>query len=382
MQENGRDFKALQGVNAANEYAVGVEFIQHNKESFLKNISQENPVFKRSTIFQEMATYFVLPLIRDAFLWVFEFIRNLIHIGFMEYLYFFSFFVYTSTYSIYSESFHTLRYTQRMLCDIFTFSPLICAQIVHTWCNYEGFMYPLAYGSFCMMVVVGPRLSLHTMDIIRDKIPFFRSKNSDEIMYGIAAGFSLFYGITIAVLLYTDYYCPISLLVWSGKITDLYIRECFAGIISFSAIRAFFLYTEVVLDKAPYRKKNLLLSERDVFRVKSSLMLIMMYFLVLLGSGAFIYTYYSFKLAAEDTSIVEDIQCISYVTKGVMCDPLLVILDISRASLVSVWEIAKEKLVVVGDFLKKHVMRPLAGNYYLPDGTLVRTPRLNFYAGL
>ncbi|KAI5188818.1 hypothetical protein NEMIN01_0186 [Nematocida minor] len=318
-----------------NNYRVGAEFIYHNKDVFLKKAGLDDECMGDGRIFDEMKSYFILPLIRDCIYWPIEFIRNLLHFGFKEFLYVACFYLYMCIYDLYSIYFHSMHLMLTPLCDFFIFLPAILAQTIDSYDSAGWWGYSLVYILLCYLVVYIPRVFLITIESTKRTLWIFGFKayGFENYSYAIACALSLLYGASTAMFFYSLKFHLITSISGRRSIPDLYMRDCAASLVIFSIVRMIFLHTEYLLTKTPFKKKNLLVSRRDVFELKKPLIVFMVYTMAILGSLSFLYTYYSIARAVQDTSIVEDVKCINYVASKVCADPLELVLDISKKSL-------------------------------------------------
>ncbi|KAI5131409.1 hypothetical protein NEPAR04_0725 [Nematocida parisii] len=354
VEENAKQPKFPKNKFVVDEYAVGINFCKHNKEVFVGDLPKDHPCRKEGNIFEEMSTYFVLPLIRDAFLWIFEFIRNLIHVGYMEVMYIITFLFYLNTYKVYSTQFHNSRLFMTIICDCIMYFPLIIAQVCHTSRNSGSQMQSVAYIIFAYAIVALPRGFLIFIENIKNALWSINvnTVGGTKVFYGIASVYSVFYGLTIALVIYM-HENSFAVNWFKKKISDLYLRECAAGLVAFSIIRAMFLYTECLLDNNPYKKKNALSSEEEAARLRRTLFIAMVYMAVVIGSVSFIYTYYSIGRAARDTSIVEDIDTINFMASRIMCDPVALVAKIAKNTFSDFWVEVKTIFSEIVDTFEK-----------------------------
>ncbi|KAI5167010.1 hypothetical protein NEIRO02_1605 [Nematocida sp. AWRm79] len=355
VEENAKQLNFAKNKLIADEYAVGINFCKHNKEVFVGDLPMNHPCRRKGNIFEEMSTYFVLPLIRDAFLWIFEFIRNLIHVGYMEVMYIVTFLFYLNTYKVYSTQFHNSKLLMTILCDCIMYFPLIIAQVCHSSGNSGSVWQSAIYIISAYVIVAFPRAFLIFIENIKNALWTINinAVGGASIFYGIASVYSVFYGLTIALVVYIHEKSFAVRWFEKNQLSDLYLRECAAGLVAFSIIRAMFLYTECLLDNNPYKEKNELSSEEEAARLRRILFIAMIYMAVVVGSVSFIYTYYSIGRAVRDTSIVEDIDTINFMASRIMCDPVALVAKIAKNTFSDFWVEVKSVFSAIGAAFEK-----------------------------
>lgn len=331
MGNNGND-----KIVDLNDYMPANEFIRYNKNTILEGINFDNKCIEKGGIIDEMSKYLILPLIRDAVFWIFEFIRNLIHFGYKEYLYVGSFYIYLNIYELYFAYFYTLNNKHPFICDFCIFMPFIIAHIVGTFSNSQSYMHAAVYIFLAYSVVFIPRLFLITVNRIKDVLVYFKlikGYGHEVYEYASACAIGILYGASFAMGFYSQRVGMIASMFSSIPITDLYMRECMSGLIVFSMVRALFLYSENLIDRASSKEKNVLISANKVMETKHKLFMFMIYMMFILGSVSFLCTYYSLHRAMVDTKIVEDVKCIDHVASQILADPLVIVVNIAKSSL-------------------------------------------------
>lgn len=343
-----------------NDYIPMVEFIKYNKEHILKN-AKNDPCLNNG-IMAEMQRYFILPLIRDGFCWVFEFIRNLMHFGYKEFLYVSSFYIYIVIYDTYSAYFNSVGTRYPFICDCFIYFPFIIAQIVGTTRMNRSWAAPITYFILSYCIVLIPRVVIQSIHYIKNILASFKKIEgfgNEKLEYMVAGLVGVLYGGFLAMVFYGTRIKLLKWIVGLDNISPLYMRECLSGLIVFSVVRGFFLYSECLISNGAMKDKNILLSANRVTDLKTSLFMIMIYGMFIIGSVSFVCTYYSITQAMKDTTIVEDIECINSVASKVCSDPLGIVINIAKGSLTSLFTGMADSIKGFYDGLIKNPKRTL-----------------------
>ncbi|KAI5160608.1 hypothetical protein NEAUS03_1253 [Nematocida ausubeli] len=362
-EDKTNDVKFAKKAVIFDEFKVGVEFCKHNRDELLGELPNNHPCVKEGNIFERMSTYFILPLLKDMLTWVFEFLRNLVNFGYMECLYIVTFYFYLSSYSIYSEQFHGMMMFMTTVSDSLLYIPLIAAQIVHTWENSgKSILLPLLYTIICYLIIFAPRLILIMVENVKNGLWTFSvsTVKTEKLIYGVICAYTVFLAVPSILTIYSTGFRMLPDSFTMLETTDLYIRECIAGLISFLIIRIIFLYSECFMDRTPYKKKNLLSCEEDAAKLRRVLLLFMVYTTFCIGSVAFMYTYYSFQRAATDTKIVEDIRCINYAATRVMSDPVSIVASLAKKTFKDFWSDIKNVASSAWDATKNSISYALS----------------------
>ncbi|KAI5180990.1 hypothetical protein NEOKW01_1231 [Nematocida sp. AWRm80] len=300
-------------------YDAAGAFLYHNKNIILDGI----PIDPDNDIIERMSTHGFKPLIKDASTWVFEFIRNMIHISYLEGMYILGIFIFVFTYSTYRKYLKTASIIPYFIMDICLMLPFMLLFIGATYDSKTHFLFVQSFHLLlCTVIILAPRLFLIVFEWVKKIKVIGRIEmiKTGKLPRFLACALAIILAIIFVSLFYSKDHGLLTLLANGTTFTPLYLRECFSGLLIFAFGRAIFLFAEWALDHYRNKRRNTFKAQEFIIGIKTKILIFTVYAFLIIGCINFMYTYYSIGQAAYDTTLVHDAIAINTTVNAVSQD--------------------------------------------------------------